>query len=94
MDWRVSAESATMKRMDSTGAQPPSVINVDESIGKTVGRRNRTSPAHVQKTGREIYRASGFRVCDPGVYRFKTHEEADAWNLQMAMKRAHRAARS
>jgi hypothetical protein len=70
------------------------VLNVEEFIGKTVGRRKVVSAAHQQKIGRSIFRHSGFRVCDPGVYRFNSFEEADEWMLKMAIKRAHLAAKS
>lgn len=64
------------------------VINVEEFIGKTVGRRRPGRPGKAQKTGRAIFRLSGFTVCESGVYRFNSHEEADEWMLQMAIKRA------
>lgn len=78
----------------NVGDQTFRVTNVEEFIGKTVGRRKPGRPGKVQKTGRAIYRLSGFKVCDPGVYRFGSHEEADEWMLQMAIKRAHLAAKS
>jgi hypothetical protein len=80
--------------MDKSDDQTYSVFNVDEFIGKTVGRRKPIRLANIQKTGRSIYGLSKFRVCDPGVYRFDSHEEADEWMLKMAIKRAHQAAKS
>ena len=74
-----------------TGETPHPVINVEEHIGKTVGRRQVRSSSNVQKTGQAIYRRSRFRVCDPGVYRFESFEEADLWMRQMAVKRATQA---
>lgn len=62
--------------------------NVEEPIGKTVGRRRAVSPSKIQETGRQIYHRLAFRVCPPGVYRFHSHEEADEWMRQMAVKRA------
>ena len=70
------------------------VINVEEFIGKAVGRRTPLKPLSVQETGRSFYRSAGFRVCDPGVYRFESFEEADKWMLEMAIKRAHQAEKS
>lgn len=70
------------------------LVNLEEFVGKIVGRRKPRSPAEIQRIGLEIYRVSRFRVCDPGVYRFSSHEEANEWNLQMAIKRAHLAAKS
>ena len=70
------------------------MINMEEFIGKTVGRRKARKPGNVQRVGQAIYRRSGFKVCDPGVYRFNSFEEADTWMRQMATKRAHLAAAS
>lgn len=64
------------------------VINVEETIGKTVGRQRPPKPGRVQESGRQIYRSMGFRVCPKGVYRFHSHEEADEWMMQMAVMRA------
>ena len=65
------------------------VINVEETIGKTVGRRTRPPVSgRVQESGRQIYQSMGFRICPKGVYRFHSHEEADEWMMQMAVKRA------
>ncbi len=70
------------------------VVNVEEVIGKTVGRRKVNDPGRVQRLGGEIFRRAGFRICDPGVYRFHSHEEANEWMRQMAIKRAHLAAKA
>lgn len=70
------------------------VVNVEEFIGKTVGRRKLGSPTRAQRSGREFVRLAGLRVCEPGVFRFRSHEEADAWMRQMELKRAQRAAKS
>ena len=74
--------------------QTHSVINVEEFIGKTVGRRKPAKSTSVQKSGQAIYRRSGFRVCDPGVHRFDSFDEADKWMRQMAIKRARQAEKS
>ena len=70
------------------------VINLEETIGKTVGKRRLTAPMILQEVGREIFKHSGFRMCDPGVYRFNSHEEADEWMMKMAIKRAQKANQS
>ena len=64
------------------------VINIEEFIGKTVGRR--TPPRDALKTGFAMQRTTnalmksfGHKLRPRGVYRFKSHEEADAWNLKM-----------
>ena len=64
------------------------VINVEETIGKTVGRRVPPEPSRVQEAGQAIYRSRRFRVCPKGVYRFHSHEEADEWMMQATVNRA------
>lgn len=60
-----------------------SVINIEETIGKTVG--NRRPPNHLCPKVHSIQRAKdwqeAFRIPLPpkGVFRFSTHEEADTW---------------
>ena len=70
------------------------MINVEEVIGKTVGNLKRTDPSRVQGRGRRVYRSLGFRVCPAGVYRFNSHEEADAWMMKAAVNRALEADRT
>jgi hypothetical protein len=66
--------------------QPP--INVEEKIDRLVGRRTRTpdglSTATSNKAESIAWRDAlgGVRV-PRGVYRFKTHEEADQWLTRM-----------
>lgn len=59
-------------------------INYEEKIGRTVGRR--AMPADVfaygmalQKTGVQLAKTFGLRGVPRGVFRFRSHEEADAW---------------
>jgi hypothetical protein len=60
-----------------------SVINIEETIGKTVGRRR--PPNHLCPKDHSIQRAKDWQKALPikfppkGVFRFKTHEEADLW---------------
>jgi hypothetical protein len=59
------------------------VVNTEEFIGKTVGRRTKVAPLTVVPGERESCRqwrdaGIGLRVAK-GVYRFKSHEEADQW---------------
>jgi len=58
-------------------------INMEEEIGKTVGRRLGGSPLRVLPSETESnrkWRDSGYGVhARRGVYRFKSHEEADQW---------------
>ena len=71
-------------------------INFEEKIGKTVGRRLspiapfKTHPTDIDesKKWRSAFGGVGIRK---GVYRFKTHEEADAANMaQIIQQRAAR----
>jgi hypothetical protein len=64
--------------------QPRTVINLEETIGKTVGRRKPpVDPLRVADSS--IQRAVDYQRAFPcvmpkrGVYRFRTHEEADQW---------------
>jgi hypothetical protein len=64
------------------------VVNHQETIGKVVGRRTQTpDPLSLQGDtvrNKEVWRSTlgGVRI-PRGVYRFHTHEEADAWLWQM-----------
>jgi hypothetical protein len=63
-------------------------INVDEQIDKVVGRRTRTPDAfksgmQLQSLAVALHRSLGHRWAAKGVYRFKTHEEADEWMNRM-----------
>lgn len=60
------------------------MINCEETIGKTVGRRRPptdplTTTDGLQKTLTQVNEALGHRHGRKGVFRFKTHEEANAW---------------
>jgi hypothetical protein len=64
------------------------VINCEEKIGKTVGRRKIPASAFayasdLQATVNSL-RLSGIKK---GVYRFKTHEEADQWLMDHLIQR-------
>ncbi len=63
-------------------------INVEERIDKIVGRRTQTpdpfkSGMSLQSLAVELHRSLGHRWAPKGVYRFKTHEEADEWMNRM-----------
>ena len=66
------------------------IINLDEPIGKTVGRRLRPSPLRVEagliESAKAWRRAIGGIGVPKGVYRFRTHEEADQWLTEMRIK--------
>ena len=63
-------------------------INVGEKIDKVVGRRTRTQDSFqtgikLQTLAVELHRSFKHRWAPKGVYRFKTHEEADEWMNRM-----------
>jgi len=59
------------------------VINLEDPVGKTVGRRRVPDPLRVvpsEKRSNELWRKAGFAApIRKGVYRFHSHEEADQW---------------
>jgi hypothetical protein len=64
------------------------LINVEEKIERTVGRR--TGPRDSFRAGMQLqalavdlHRSFKHRWIPKGVYRFKTHEEADEWMTRM-----------
>jgi hypothetical protein len=66
----------------------PPRINVEEKIDRYVGRRTGTPDSlragmQLQATAAQLHRAFNHRWMPKGVYRFKTHEEADAWMTKM-----------
>lgn len=71
-------------------------INLEENIGKTVGKRTGILDPlayglSLQKAGNDLQAAFGFGgLCPKGVFRFKTHEEADAWTMKMLVERANK----
>jgi hypothetical protein len=63
-------------------------INVEEKIDRFVGRRTKTPDSlragmELQSLGVELHKTFKHRWCPKGVYRFKTHEEADEWMTKM-----------
>ena len=63
-------------------------INLEEKIDRQVGKRTRRTDAleaglALQALGAELHQGFQHRWCPKGVYRFKTHEEADAWTRKM-----------
>ncbi len=71
------------------------VMNIQDPVGKTVGRRVMEDAgkygAGLQKLVNEVRRSQGFGgLCPRGVYRFQSHEEADAWMMKAIVERAVR----
>lgn len=62
------------------------VINLEENIGKTAGRRTVPNPMRVRPgevdAAIEWRRAFGGVRIPRGVYKFHSHEEADAWLMK------------
>lgn len=70
--------------------KPP--INVEEKIGKTVGRRFHAKSgeygAGLQRLANQVNRTMRRGICPRGVYRFRSHEQADVWMTRMMVKSA------
>jgi hypothetical protein len=69
------------------------IINLEEKIGKTVGRRKVPSDAFaygmaLQKTGVQLSKTFSLKGVPRGVYRFHSHEEADAWLMKQLTRKA------
>jgi hypothetical protein len=63
------------------------VINLEEKIGKTVGRRTLPRDAFaygmgLQKAGAQLAKTFRMRGVPKGAYKFHSHEEADAWLMK------------
>jgi cob(I)alamin adenosyltransferase len=64
------------------------VVNLEEKIDRFVGRRTGTPDSlkagmQLQAAAVEFHRAFKHRWAAKGVYRFKTHQEADQWMMKM-----------
>jgi hypothetical protein len=69
------------------------VINLEEKIGKTVGRRKPPPDAFaygmaLQKTRVQLSKTFRLKGIPRGVYRFHSHEEADAWLMKQLTRKA------
>ena len=63
-------------------------VNVEEKIDRFVGRRTQGTDSlqtgmQLQATAAQLHKSFGHRWWPKGVYRFKTHEEADVWMNKM-----------
>ena len=63
------------------------IINIEETIGKTVGRRTAPKDAFaygmaLQTTGAQLSKAFGHPRFPKGAFKFHSHEEADAWLMK------------
>jgi hypothetical protein len=70
------------------------VGNVDEKIGKVVGRIPPASEAfpRAMRLQRAINKLQSHLegICPTGVFRFDTHKQADEWLLKWMSRRRHR----
>lgn len=69
------------------------VINLEENIGKTVGRRTVVRDAFrygmaLQHSASQLARALGHPRYPRGVFKFHSHEEADAWLMKYQIQSA------
>jgi hypothetical protein len=67
------------------------IINLEENIGKTVGRRTPPKDAfgygmQLQKTLAQLQRTLGHPRFPKGAFKFHSHEEADAWMMKYLTK--------
>jgi len=66
------------------------VINLEENIGKTVGRRSAPNPLSLRvgevEDARHWQRAFGGVRVPRGAYKFRTHEDANAWMMKHLTK--------
>lgn len=80
MRWRGSEVA------DKIAAMKHHVINVEEKIGKTVGRRvlkdGWSYAMGMQKTVGQLQKTFGGPRFPRGVFRFNSFEEADAWMMR------------
>jgi hypothetical protein len=63
-------------------------VNVEEKIERFVGRRTQTPDGwragmQLQEAAAQFHKTFKHRWMPKGVYRFKTHEEADEWMMKM-----------
>lgn len=71
--------------------QPRTVINIEDPVGKQVGRRKppadpmRISDSSIQRA-KEFMRAFPCRLYPRGVFRFNTQEEANQWKMTSQRK--------
>jgi hypothetical protein len=66
----------------------PSYVNAEERIDRFVGRRRAMADSlragmELQKTAAQLHKSFKHRWRPKGVYRFKTHEEANEWMTKM-----------
>lgn len=67
------------------------VVNIQEPVGKVVGKRKPTarlvSSPQETEANRQWASMEFFPRIKPGVYRFKSHEEADQWLMDHSIRK-------
>ena len=59
------------------------IVNLEETPGKVVGKIPRRTPAEALERMVHEFQSLGLKLPYPkGIYRFKTFEEADAWEMK------------
>ena len=59
------------------------IVNLEEEPGKVVGKIRQRTPAEAVEWMARQFRAMGLKLPYPkGVYRFKTFEEANEWEMK------------
>jgi hypothetical protein len=65
------------------------IVNLEETPGKVVGKVPRRSPAEFLERKAQEFQNLGLKLPYPkGVYRFRTFEEADAWEMKLRIAAA------
>lgn len=77
-----------VNRRDSFFRSMEPLINLEEKIDKIVGRRRKAPDSFeagmkLQSLAAHLHRSFKHRWAPKGVYRFKSHEEADEWMWKM-----------
>ena len=71
------------------------IVNLEEKIGKMVGKMPRRTPAQAIDHSVRQFEGMGLKLPYPkGVYRFRTFEEADAWEWKHMMEAAKKKFRA
>lgn len=65
-----------------------SVVNVEENIGKVVGRRRLPKPSEVLLSACKLSARSKISSGKKGVFRFETFEDADKWMMDLSVAQA------
>jgi hypothetical protein len=70
-------------------------VNLEERIGRSVGLRAAAPDSwragmQLQETGVRLHQSLKHRWMPKGVYRFKTHEEAEEWMIKMLARSSPR----